>query len=58
VVDPKFSRLQWGTTDSVIYRDRAGNVISDESLGDMAGFGFSAAEKAKREAAIRREMAG
>jgi len=58
VVDPKFSRLQWGTTDSVIYRDPAGNVISDESLGDMAGFGFSAADKAKREAAIRREMAG
>jgi len=58
VLDPKFSRLQWGTTDSVIYRDKRGDVISDETLADMAGLGFSKEEIAKREAAIRREMAG
>lgn len=58
VVDPKLSRLQWSSTDSVIYRDQAGNVVSDETLGDMAAFGFSEEDKAKREAEIRREMAG
>lgn len=36
VVDPKLSRLSWDTTDAVIYRDKNGNVISDETLGDMA----------------------
>jgi len=58
VLDPKFSRLQLGTTDSVIYRDKRGDVISDETLADIAGLSFSKEEIAKREAAIRREMAG
>jgi len=55
VVDPKLSRLKWGTTDAVIYRDRRGNVISDETLADMAGLGFSEEEIAKRQAQISLE---
>lgn len=55
VMDPKLSRLKWGTTDAVVYRDQAGNITSDETLGDMTAFGFSEADKAKREAEIRTE---
>ncbi len=55
VVDPKLSRLKWGATDAVVYRDQAGNITSDETLGDMTAFGFSEADKAKREAEIRAE---
>ena len=36
VVDPKLSRLKWGSADAVVYRDQSGTVISDETLGDMA----------------------
>jgi len=55
VVDPKLSRLKWGATDAVVYRGQAGNITSDETLGDMTAFGFSEADKAKREAEIRAE---
>lgn len=53
VLDPKLSRLEWGTTDAVIYRDQASNVVSDETLGDMAALGFSKEDIARREAEIR-----
>jgi DNA invertase Pin-like site-specific DNA recombinase len=58
VVNPKHSRLQWGSTDAVIYRDKARMVVSDETLGDMAAFGFSKADMAKREAEIKAERRG
>ena len=57
VVDPKLSRLRWGTTDAVIYRRHDGGVVSDETLSDMAAFGFSEADRAAREEEIRRERA-
>jgi hypothetical protein len=56
VRDPKLSRLQWGATDTVIYRDQANNVVSDETLGDMAVLGFSEVDIARREADIRGEV--
>jgi hypothetical protein len=56
VLDPKLSRLEWGTTDAVIYRDQASNVVSDETLGDMAALGFSKEDIARREAEIRGEV--
>ena len=55
VMDPKLSRLQWGKTETVIYRDQAENIISDETLSDMAAFGFSEADQAKRAAEIEAE---
>jgi hypothetical protein len=57
VLDPKLSRLQWDAMDVVIYRDQAGNVVSDETLGDMAAFGFSHEDQATREAEIKMEQA-
>jgi hypothetical protein len=56
ITDAKLGRFKWGATDAVIYRDSKGDVISDESLGDMAAFGFSEADMAKREAEIRQEV--
>ncbi len=45
VLDSKLGRLQWGTVDAVLYRDKRGMVYSDESLGDMAVLGVSGAEQ-------------
>jgi DNA invertase Pin-like site-specific DNA recombinase len=56
ITDPKLGRLQWGANDVVIYRDHQDSIVSDETLGDMAAFGFNEADIAKREAEIRQEQ--
>jgi len=55
VMDPKLSRLKWGTTDTVLYRNQVGDIVSDETLSDMAALGFSKADQSKRAAQVKAE---
>jgi DNA invertase Pin-like site-specific DNA recombinase len=58
VVDPKISRLSWGYTDAVVYRDKRGDVVSDETLGDLAAFGATEKQLQERLEAIEAEKLG
>ena len=55
ITDPKIGRMEWGATDSVVFRLRVGTVMSDESIGDMAVLGFSDADRAVRLEEIKAE---
>jgi DNA invertase Pin-like site-specific DNA recombinase len=57
VLDPKLSRLSWSGTDAVVYRDKRGDVISDETLGDLAAFGATKQQMQERLQAIKAERA-
>ena len=59
VLDPKLSRLQWDTNDAAIYRDQAGRITIDETLGDMAALGVNGiSERLKDIEAERESTAG
>jgi hypothetical protein len=57
VLDPKLSRLSWSGTDAVVSRDTRGDVISDETLGDLAAFGATKEQMQERLEAIKAEKA-
>jgi DNA invertase Pin-like site-specific DNA recombinase len=57
VIDPKLGRLSWSGTDAVLYRDKLGNVISDETLGDLAAFGATKEQLQERLEVIKAEKA-
>jgi len=56
VMDPKLGRLLWGATDAVVYRDQAGNVVCDESPGDMAALGVSGVAERVRDIEVEKQQ--
>jgi hypothetical protein len=44
--------MKFGTTGTVVHRDHADKVISDETLGDIAALGFSKEDIARCAAGI------